>query len=104
MEVKIVSEKENPLLRRREVYFQIEHSETGSTPSRPDVKKAIAAVLKKDAELVFVRKFETKTGTLVAVGAANVYDSAEQARLTEPEYIKKRNLPPEEPKEKKEKE
>jgi len=98
MEIKIVSEKENPLLKRRELNFQIEHSEIGSTPSRPDVKKAIAAMLKKDAELVFVRKFETKTGTHMVLGRANVYDSTEQARFTEPEYIKKRNSPPEEPK------
>jgi small subunit ribosomal protein S24e len=98
MEIKIVSEKENPLLKRREVDFQIEHGETGSTPSRFEVKKAIAAVLKKDAELVFVRKFETKTGTHVVFGRANVYDSIENAGFTEPEYIKKRNSPPEEPK------
>jgi small subunit ribosomal protein S24e len=98
MEIKIVSEKENPLLKRRELNFQIEHSETGSTPSRLDVKKAIAAMLKKDAELVFIRKFETKTGTHMVFGRANVYDSTEHARFTEPEYIKKRNSPPEEPK------
>jgi small subunit ribosomal protein S24e len=100
MEVKIVSEKENPLLKRREVYFQIQHDETGSTPSRLDVKKAVAAILKKDAELVFVKKFETKTGTRMAFGVANVYDSVEQARFIEPDYIKKRNSPPEEPKQK----
>jgi small subunit ribosomal protein S24e len=104
MEVKILSEKENPLLKRREVYFQIEHSEIGSTPSKLDVKKAVAAMLKKQAELVFVKKFETKTGTCIASGEANVYDSIEQARFTEPEYIKKRNAPPEEPKQKEEKE
>lgn len=104
MEIKIVSERENPLLKRREVNFQIEHSETGSTPSRFDVKKAIAAMLKKDAELVFVRKFETKTGTQIVFGTANVYDSMEHAKSTEPDHIKKRNSPPEEPKQKEEKE
>jgi len=100
MEVKIVSEKENPLLKRREVYFQVEHREAGSTPSRLDVKKAVATALKKDAELVFVKKFETKTGMHIAFGTANVYDSVEQARFTEPEHIKKRNSPPEEPEQK----
>jgi len=103
MEVKIISEKENPLLKRREVIFQIEHDEAGSTPSRLDAKKAVATTLKKDAELVFVKRFETKTGTRVAFGIANVYDSTEQAGTIEPEYIKKRNAPPEEPKPKEEK-
>jgi len=103
MEVKIVSEKENPLLKRKEVYFRVEHSQTGNTPPRLEVRKAVAAVLKKDSDLVFVKKLETKTGTHNAFGVANVYDSVEQARLIEPKYIIERNVPPEKPKEEEEK-
>ncbi|MEM3458263.1 MAG: 30S ribosomal protein S24e [Candidatus Bathyarchaeia archaeon] len=99
MEIKIVSEKQNPVLKRREVCFHVEHNQTGSTPPRLEVRKAVASALKKDADLVFIKKLETKTGTHFAVGVANVYDSIEQARLIEPEYIIKRNIPPEKPKE-----
>jgi len=99
MEVKIVSQKENSLLKRSEVHFQVEHGQTGSTPPRLEVRKAVANALKKDADLVFVKKFETKTGTHTALGIANVYDSVEQARLIEPKYIIERNVPPEKPKE-----
>jgi small subunit ribosomal protein S24e len=99
MEIKIISEKQNPLLKRKEVYFQVEHSQTGNTPPRLEVRKAVATALKKDADLVFVKKIETKTGTHTAVGLANVYDSVEQAKLIEPKYIVKRNVPPEKPKE-----
>jgi len=99
MEVKIVSENENTLLKRKEVHFRVEHSQTGTTPQRLEVRKALAAALKKDADLVFVKRLETKTGTHVAFGIANVYDSVEQARFIEPEYIVKRNVPPEKPKE-----
>ena len=99
MEVKIISEKENPLLKRRELDFQVEHSQTGNTPPRLEIRKAVATVLKKDVGLVFVKKLETKTGTHTAFGVANVYDSVEQARLIEPEYIVQRNVPPEKPKE-----
>ena len=99
MEIKIVSEKQNPLLKRKEVYFQVEHNQTGNTPPRLEVRKAVATALKKDADLVFVKKIETKTGTHTAVGLANVYDSVEQAKLIEPKYIVKRNVPPEKPKE-----
>jgi small subunit ribosomal protein S24e len=104
MEIKIISEKENPLLKRKEINFQIEHSQTGNTPPRLEVRKAVATMLKKDLDLVFVKRFETKTGTHVAVGIVNVYDSADQAKIIEPEYIVKRNVPPEQPKEKEEKE
>jgi len=99
MEVKIISDKENSLLKRKEVHFQIEHSKTGATPNRLEIKQAIANVLKIDTSLVFVKKSETKTGTHTVVGTASVYDSIEQARLIEPEYVIKRNVPPEKPKE-----
>jgi ribosomal protein S24E len=49
--------------------------------------------------LVFLKRFATKTGTHSASGIAHVYDSVEQAKLIEPEYIVKRNIPPEKPKE-----
>jgi len=101
MDIRITSERQNPMLKRREVSFQVEHEETGSTPSRPEMRKAVAAALKADESMVFVKRFETKTGTSTAVGVANVYDSMEQAKLIEPEYIVKRNIPPpaEKPKE-----
>jgi small subunit ribosomal protein S24e len=101
MEVKVISEKKNLLLKRREVQFYADHNQNGSTPPRLEVKKALAAALKTDADLVFVKKVQTRTGTHVALGVANIYDSVEQAKLIEPEYILKRNVPPEKPKEEK---
>ncbi|MEM3769931.1 MAG: 30S ribosomal protein S24e [Candidatus Bathyarchaeia archaeon] len=99
MEVKILSENVNPLLKRKEVVFQVDHNQTGSTPQRLEVKSTIAKLLKTDANLVFIKKLETKTGTRKAIGLANVYDSIEHAKLIEPEYIVKRNIPPEKTKE-----
>ncbi len=95
MKVKVTSEKKNPLLKRREVYFRIEHEQLERTPPRLDVRKAIATELKTSEDFVFVKKVQTKTGTRTAVGVANVYESIEQAKLIEPEYIIKRNIPPE---------
>jgi len=102
MEVKIISDKENSLLKRREIYFYVEHGQTGCTPPRLEIRSAVANALKTDTNLVFVKKLETKTGTHMAAGMANVYDSIEQAKLIEPEYIIKRNVPPEKPKEEEE--
>lgn len=99
MEVKIISTKENPVLKRREINFVVEQGPKDATPPRLEVKKAVAALLKSEVDVVFVKKLETKTGKHVAVGVANVYDSIEQAKLIEPEYIIKRNMPPEKPKE-----
>ena len=99
MEVEITTKKENPLLKRREVDFKIEHNEVGSTPPRLEVRKAVASALKTDVNLVFVKRFVTKTGTRRAFGTANIYESIEQAKSIEPEYIVNRNIPPEKPKE-----
>ena len=38
---------------------------------------------------------KTRTGTMVAVGEANVYDSVEQAKRMEPKHILARNAVPE---------
>jgi len=102
MEIEIISKKENLLLKRREVYFKVKHEQMGSTPPRLEVRKAIANALKAKVDFVFVKKFKTKTGKHIAVGLANVYDSTDQARLVEPEYIVKRNVSPEKPAETKE--
>jgi len=102
MEVKIVSKKDNPLLKRAEVVFQVEHDQTGSTPPRLEVRKSLASVMKKDTDLVFIKKMATKTGTRTAVGVAHVYDSVEQSKRIEPEYIVKRHAPPVKQEEKKE--
>jgi small subunit ribosomal protein S24e len=102
MEIKVTSEKHNPMLKRKEVSFQVEHGQAGSTPSRPEIRKAVAAAIKTDENVVFVKKFATRTGTHTAFGVANVYDTVEQAKLVEPEYIVKRNIPAEKTEEAKE--
>jgi small subunit ribosomal protein S24e len=99
MEIRIVSTKENPLLKRKEVDFRVEQDPRGKTPARLEVKKALAAELKMKEEIVFIKKMRTLTGTSTAVGIANAYETVEQAKFIEPEYIRKRNSPPEEPNE-----
>ncbi len=99
MQVKIISKKENPLLKRKEVQFKIEHGPNGKTPARLDVKRSVAAELQVNDQLVFVKRMKTLTGTTTAVGFANAYETAEQAKIIEPDYIIKRNSPPEKPKE-----
>ena len=96
MKLKIVSKEQNPLMKRREVTFSIEHEQTGGTPSRVEVRKQLASLLKTDVNLVYVKQLETKTGSMIAVGEANAYESLKQAKLVEPEHIIARNAIPEE--------
>ena len=99
MQIKIESTKDNPLLKRTEVGFTIVQGPKEKTPQRLEVKKAVATEMKIGNEVVFIKRMHTKTGTNITQGVANVYQSVAQAKLVEPEYIRKRNSPPEKPKE-----
>jgi len=99
MQVKIMNTKDNLLLKRKEVEFTIVQGPKEKTPPRLEVKKAVAIELKIGDDVVFIKKMRTRTGTSITQGVANVYQSVAQARIVEPEYIRKRNSPPEKPKE-----
>lgn len=99
MKVKITTQKRNPLLKRKEISFEVEHEKIRGTPSRSQIRAKVAEILKMKLEQVYVRKVETKTGTMTALGKANAYDTVEQAQLIEPKYIVERNAPKEEAKE-----
>jgi small subunit ribosomal protein S24e len=55
----------------------------------------LAEKLKANPEAVYIRRIETKSGTMTARGEANAYDSEDQAKLVEPAYIVARNMPKE---------
>ncbi len=99
MKVKITTQKRNPLLKRKEISFEVEHEKIRGTPSRSQIRAKVAEILKMKLEQVYVRKVETKTGTMTALGKANAYDTVEQAQRIEPKYIVERNAPKEEAKE-----
>ncbi len=98
MEIKIVSTKENPLLKRKEVGFTITQGPKEKTPQRLDAKRAVANAVQVKESVVYIKRMRTLTGTSITNGFANVYQTDEQAQLVEPEHIKKRNNP-EKPKE-----
>jgi len=95
MEVTITQQQYNPLLKRKEIAFTINHKQTGGTPTRLEVRNALADMLKTKPDVVYVKRIETKAGTMTAVGEANAYDSVEQAQRIEAKYIIERNQPKE---------
>ena len=104
MQVKILSQKYNPLLKRKEVVFEVDHSQEGQTTPRLELRKSLADLLKTKLDLIFVEKVETKTGTTIALGEANAYDTVEQAKSVERDHIIARDIPPEKPEKKAEEE
>ena len=95
MDFKVKQDTYNPLLKRKEVSVEVEHDGQG-TPSRVDLRKAVASKFNTKQENVYVVEMETKTGTQNAVCTVEVYDDAQTAQQTVPKYIQTRNLPPDE--------
>jgi small subunit ribosomal protein S24e len=103
LDFKIRQDTYNPLLKRKEVHVEVDH-DAGGTPSRTDLRKAIATKYNTKPENVYVLNVETKTGTQSALCEVEVYDDPQSAQRTVPKYIQVRNLPPEERKRIKEQE
>ena len=89
MEIEILEEEPNPMLHRTDVTFQIVHDE--ATPKRLSVRDSLAAKLDKDSAEVVVREMNSKFGMRKTVGYAKVYESPEDARAVEQEYMLERN-------------
>ena len=103
MDLKVKQDTYNPLLKRKEVSLEVEHEGQG-TPSRIDLRKAVASKFSTKPENVYVIEVETKTGTQNAICQIEVYDDAQTAQQTVPKHIQTRNLPPDQRKQVREQE
>lgn len=79
------------MIGRKEIEFEIKER---ATPSRAEVRRDIAVIMKTDLDKVWIRQIETKTGTNTTVGLVHIYDDAAKALQVEPEHIIKRNQAP----------
>ena len=95
MEIKVSNEFYNPLLKRKEITLQIDHSGEG-TPQRFDIRKRMASKLNAKIENVFVISLDTSTGLQRTTCALQVYDDSRAASSAVPDHVATRNLPPEE--------
>lgn len=90
MKMEITENKQNPLYKRSEVYFTIDHVGE-STPGRNAVAEEVAKLTKSKRDCVVVASVESVYGTGKSKGYAKVYDSKEAALELEREYLLKRN-------------
>ena len=88
MKLELTSTKINKVVGRKELAFKIDEA---STPSRADVRRDIAVLMRTELDNVYVRKLYTKTGTRQTTGVAHVYNDAATALAVEPKYIIIRN-------------
>jgi ribosomal protein S24E len=93
MEIELTSTRDNPLLGRREISFQVN---IAATPKRVEVRNKLASMLNTDLDRVWVRNMETKSGTHLTVGLAHVYNEEADPIKLEPKHIVRRNQAPNE--------
>lgn len=92
VDLKLEQIRENKLLGRREVVALIIH-QGASTPTRQQIREAVAAQLGVEPNMVYVRKIATEFGLGASRAEVHVYSSEDAAKAVEPLYIIARNLP-----------
>lgn len=90
MEIEIDSKRNNPLLKRTEIYFTIKHEGEG-TPNREIIKSELAEKLNVKKESIIVSSIDSGFGIQQVSGYAKVYSSDKKTKDLEPDYILKRN-------------
>ena len=89
MEIKAIDQKENTLLNRREVSFEVSY-QGEATPNRISVRSKLSAIINEEANLTVIRRIENKFGLQKSVGVAYVYPDLETRDKIESKHIIKR--------------
>ena len=90
MEIKILEEHANPLLKRHEYRFEVAHA-TEATPSRDTVRGELSKLVKAPKDRVIIERMGARYGTATTRGDALVYDSADAAKSITRAHILVRN-------------
>ncbi len=86
----VVSQKDNKVIQRMEVFVRIEHRGKG-TPSRQEVIDAVSKLLGTSRDLVVVRKIETEYGKDTSRAWVHVYRDRSVLERFEPKHLLERS-------------
>ncbi len=84
MKIEILNEKENSLLKRKEVEVRITHD--AATPSISEIRKKIAASKDIGKGTIIIESFKSKYGSRETLGTVKVYQTKERALEIEPRH------------------
>ncbi len=90
MEIEVLEEKENRLLKRKEIRFKITH-ENEATPKRSEVISQLVSDMGTSKDKIVVDNIKAEFGLPQSKGYAKVYKSKEDALYFEKKHILKRN-------------
>jgi len=90
VEIRILEDKANPLMKRHEVRFEVAHA-TAATPSRDAVRGELSKLVQAPKDRVIIERMHARYGTAVTRGDAMVYESADAAKAIVRGHILVRN-------------
>ncbi len=90
MEIRILEDRANPLMKRHELRFEVAHA-TAATPSRDAVRGELSKLVKAPKDRVIIERMNARYGTAVTRGDAVVYETAEAAKAIVRGHILVRN-------------
>ncbi len=96
-QIKLLEERDNKLVGRKEAVFLVDHFGSG-TPRRADIRKSVAEALGVPVNFVVVRRILTEYGATRSKVYVHIYDSEERLRRVEPKHIIRKNFGGEEEK------
>jgi len=88
--IEVIDEKWNPLTLRREFTLVITHV-TKPTPSRCEVREAVAKAFNVDKDLVVITKMVSEYGIGRTKARVHVYKDKERLKYLEPQKVIKLN-------------
>lgn len=90
MKIEILQKKENPLQKRVEVYFSVDHDRE-STPKRNAVAEEFIKQMKSNKDCIVIDFIRSTYGCGISKGYAKVYQNKEAALEFDRKYLLKRN-------------
>jgi len=91
MEIRILERRENPLVGREEIRFQILHPGE-ATPSRQAVKDQLASLLGGGGDLLVILRLRTHQGSCNTLGLAHLYRSPDRLKKFAPKHLLQRGV------------
>jgi len=91
MEITIKEEKNNPYLKRKEIFGTMTF--TAATPSNEETKKKLAEMTKSNADLIIIKHIYTQFGSQKAKFTAHIYENEDIKKKIEPKKKVKKKEP-----------
>lgn len=88
--VQIISERENKVIGRKEIFLKVFHEKRG-TPSYVDIRKMFSNIYKVSNEYFVVKSIYTKYGEQTSIVTIYLYENPERLLKIEPEHILRKN-------------